>query len=431
MKLRKVAIYIVILGLLLGYYYYYEVHVPSEKKALKEKASRVFAIDKDKIDYLDIKGTEHVVLEKKDHGWMITKPLLTRADKATVGNLLADLVGLKMVRSIGSGKDRAVFGLDRPGLRLILKSGQKQWKLVLGDKTPTGMYRYATSSTKKGIFLVNAYEKASLDKGLYTLRYKRVVELSPGDVDGLRIEREHVSLNIKKDKNGLWSLAGHKSLKVKQDKINSLVRRLCWLEAKAFPGHVKGVDMSRPSTIVFISSGKKSETLKFWDRGSHLYMVSSNTKGLVELSRDILDDIPGKVEDIQDRTFIHFATDDTRKINLSYGSKNESVLVKKGDDWFYNNKKVRDQWKVDELLLSLEDLEYKKVLGNIPNGPLDVCTIKLYTLHDNGNLMITFYKGGYARCGSSTYLADNKDLKRCLDAAKDVSAMLQGNREKK
>ncbi|MCD6280271.1 MAG: DUF4340 domain-containing protein [Deltaproteobacteria bacterium] len=431
MKFKRVALYIVILGVLLGYYYYYEVHIPSKQRALKEKASRVFSLDKDEIDYIEIKGEDHVVLKKKGAGWIIVKPLSTKADKATVENLLASLVRLKVERTIGVQKDEAAYGLNKPGLSIVIRAGQKEFRLALGDKTPTSVYRYAITSTRKGIFLVDAYEKESLDKGLYALRYKRVVEIEPADVIGLKIEKKQVSLDIKKGKDGLWILSGNKSFKVKQEKISSLVRRLCLLEAKAFPGHAKGVDLARPDIRISLYTGKKSRELRFWDRSSHLYMLSKDCKGLVELSRYILDDIPKGQKDIQDRTFLHFVRDDTKSISLSYKSRKEGVLVKKDDSWFNADKKVEDQWKVDELLMSLEDLEYKMILNEIPTGAQPVCTIKLKSVHEKGTMVITFYKGDYVGCGNSFYLVEKAGAKRCLDAAMDVNAMLDGHKEKK
>lgn len=81
-------------------------------------------------------GEERIVFTRsgKDQ-WDITEPGRGKADKFAVKKLVADLLALKPTASKEVTENKTVHGLDKPGLRVTLKSGSKAATLNVGDTT--------------------------------------------------------------------------------------------------------------------------------------------------------------------------------------------------------------------------------------------------------------------------------------------------------
>lgn len=109
-------------------------------------------VKEDEIDGVEIvraePGEEKIAFTRtgKDR-WDIVEPGRSKADALSVKKIITDLMMLKPVPSPDVTPSKSAHGLDKPGLRVTLKSGTKSATLNLGDTT---IGRYAVTFVTTG-----------------------------------------------------------------------------------------------------------------------------------------------------------------------------------------------------------------------------------------------------------------------------------------
>ena len=98
---------------------------------------------------------------------------------------------LEIVRVIDENPaDLKDYGLDAPRIEIDFKAaGDKaSGRLLIGDKTPTGADLYAKRNDEKRVFLIPAYQEATLNKSTFDLRDKTVLKIEREKVDGVDVD---------------------------------------------------------------------------------------------------------------------------------------------------------------------------------------------------------------------------------------------------
>ena len=105
--------------------YYFLIDLPSEKRKNKEKdrAEKVILFDPENVKGISFTKGE-VTITLKGLGideWQMTAPVNAKGDALAVSEFLSFLSNLNFTRVVEeSSKDLSPFGLDTPGLRIIL-----------------------------------------------------------------------------------------------------------------------------------------------------------------------------------------------------------------------------------------------------------------------------------------------------------------------
>ncbi|HEY3788252.1 MAG TPA: DUF4340 domain-containing protein, partial [Urbifossiella sp.] len=106
----------------------------------------------EEIDTVEIdKGNSRLVLKRQDkEHWTITEPVNARADAGSLDRVIDSLLKLKATTYPELSSNPAVHGLDSPGLRVTLKSGDKSDTLNIGEVTIGGTkaVAFVTTSTR-------------------------------------------------------------------------------------------------------------------------------------------------------------------------------------------------------------------------------------------------------------------------------------------
>ena len=94
----------------------------------------------EEIDIVEIeKGSARLVLNRidKDH-WKIVEPVTAKAESASIDRVIDSLLKVRATTFPELSSNPAVHGLDTPGLRITLRSGDKSDTLNVGDVTIGG-----------------------------------------------------------------------------------------------------------------------------------------------------------------------------------------------------------------------------------------------------------------------------------------------------
>ncbi|HHO77339.1 MAG TPA: DUF4340 domain-containing protein [Deltaproteobacteria bacterium] len=212
------------------------------------------------MEEISISGTDSVTLSKRGLSWWITAPVEIPADPREIEGLLADVYRLKSRRTLENPPSLVDAGLDPPGLILGFRTKEREILLNIGNANPTKQYCYARSSASPEIFLINAYEKSRMDKDLFTLRDKHVLKAACKDITKISIKRHGLIMEYQMHRDGRWHLLEDHTAKLKTERLNDLLVRLCRTQAKAF---IDDTSVSgNPDIIIELFKRDGSEVLK-------------------------------------------------------------------------------------------------------------------------------------------------------------------------
>ena len=135
---RKTLVWIILLAVLGGYLYIYEIRGGKEREEAAEEARRLFRFTPDDVIELAFKKAgSNIHLIKDEQGWMMEKPVQAKADDQSIHTVLQYITETKndskYVMDDNPTPQRLVeFGLANPFLQVDIK--------VQGDPIPKTMY---------------------------------------------------------------------------------------------------------------------------------------------------------------------------------------------------------------------------------------------------------------------------------------------------
>ncbi|MFH1139916.1 MAG: DUF4340 domain-containing protein [Pseudomonadota bacterium] len=384
MKPKSLLIYLVAFALVGTFYYFYEVRYQGRQNELKEANAKVFNLEMDQVQGLELKNgseTLDLVRDKPDQ-WRLVRPAATPADRWEVEGLARQVLEGKKERVFADPVDNlADYGLKDPGISLTWKGeGNKPAAptLFVGDENPSGSSRYARLGDSKEVFTVGASLYYDLNKKLYDLREKALV-LTPGEkIDGLVL---YADGEIELKKNGIrrWDITKPTPGRADDDELQKLVYQGLKGRVNEFvaaePGRDLGFDPPR-ARIKVMSAGRveaeilvgreetsvsKEDVTKEEVKG--VWVRSTQRPELMLLPERAASILLAKYEDLKDR---HVLDLDRRTL---------SSLEIRGGQVVLKAERKDNAWKVtsppdaasrdgdlESFLLALEDLKYSRRL---------------------------------------------------------------------
>jgi len=206
---KRSIIGLIILVLLGGYYYFYEISYQGKKAKEKEISEKIFPVKKSdvtKVVYKNAKTT--IVFERNNGTWEITAPVKTPVDSKNFNSFIKTIVGLKSFRKLSDVKwDDPDFGLAKTPVQVSVydKKG-KAYTATFGNSNPTKSYFYTLKGSQKTVLLVWVYPKKLLKETLFDFRFKKVYPLKPAQVVKIHFEKGENKIDLKRVKGHVWKI---------------------------------------------------------------------------------------------------------------------------------------------------------------------------------------------------------------------------------
>ncbi|MBW1740007.1 MAG: DUF4340 domain-containing protein [Deltaproteobacteria bacterium] len=306
---KKIAFLSIILFLLVGFYYFYEVSYTGKQKEKAALSRKVLKIKDKDIEGIRVKNPKgEVVLEKKDKSWFLAEPIKALADTWAVEQIINTLTNSTWEREFTPlTNNLGDFGLADPEIEVELsgKGIAKPCKVLIGAENPTGNMRYVRVDQEGRVLLVYARFKDVLDKTPDDLRDKHILRFKEDDVFKIVWRADNKTFVAEKKENR-WALVEPAGKKIPESKIKSLVWRLEDLKFKKIyekPGHpisyyaldkpygmIKLLDQ-RKETIVELNFGMTTEPTVSY------YAKAERADAVYELSYDFVKDLPKPEEE--------------------------------------------------------------------------------------------------------------------------------------
>ena len=246
--------------------------------------------EREKVDGVDVMADGKSLQFVKDNAeWKITQPLQARADYGTIEGLIGRLqtAAMKSIAADAAGPaDLKKYGLDKPGVSVILKIGSARATLQIGSKAE-GNTLYARDASKATVVTIDAMLADELKKGADEYRRKDVFEFRPYNVDRVEFTRNGQTVALEKVKGqgpeaaDKWRRTSPTAADVAKDKVDALLSRLSNTRVTAFVDASAKTGLNAPAMTVAakFEDGKKEERVSFGKVDNDVYVSRGGEPG--------------------------------------------------------------------------------------------------------------------------------------------------------
>lgn len=370
-----------LLALLAGFYYVYEIRLGPQRERAEAEKGRLFTLEAKDVEGLVLRrGAETVRLKREGEGWVLLEPVRARAEARAVDALVSSLTSARVEREIESNPATlADFGLDPPAAEVTLTARGQEHGLRLGAKTPTGIWVYAQARGKPPVFLLSDLILRDAQKTPDELRDRTVLAFEVKDVGALEIEAHGQVMRAERIAGEGWRIARPIAVKADADRIIGLLDKLNAARIKAFvdeaPKSTAAYGLTDPVRVTLWMGQGKDRTAKTLRLGradpkaKGVYALRGGEPTVFLVEEEIWKAVPLTVTALRDKIVMAYEWGKVERVELE-SPKGRVTLVKDGQGWRLTAPLAvkADNGAASELLFALTDLRAKEFVTEKPKG---------------------------------------------------------------
>jgi hypothetical protein len=381
MRWQTTAVLAAILIALGAFYYVYEVRLGPEREKTEGRKGRVFTAEPADVTEVEIKRPDSVVkLKREGDGWQILEPVKARGDRGPIDETVTSVVTTRMDREIESAPTAlGDFGLDKPAaeVTLRLKDG-KQLGLVLGAKSPTGVWVYAREAGKPAVFVVGDSVLRDTTRPLVDFRDKAVLAFDQKDVTALEIITRDDSIAVEQA-DGRWKLNRPRALPADGDTLRDFLEKLRAARVKEFvaeaPRSLEPFGLDRPVKVSIHTGRDKDRATKtlLFGRGDPakkgVYAMRAGESAVVVIPDETWAAVPKNVAVLRDKTVVEVERDKVTRLEIE-SPKGAVTLAQENGRWKITAPEAlpADQVEAGAVLFKLRELRAQAFLSEDATG---------------------------------------------------------------
>jgi hypothetical protein len=381
MRWQTTAVLAVILIALGVFYYVYEVRLGPEREKTEGRKGRVFTAEPADVTEVELKRPDSIVkLKREGDGWQILEPVKARGDRGPIDETVTSVVTARMDREIEAAPTAlGDFGLDKPAaeVTLRLKDG-KQLGLVLGAKSPTGVWVYARETGKPAVFVVGDSVLRDTTRPLADFRDKAVIAFDQKDVTALEIVTRDDSLAAEAT-DGRWKLSRPRALPADGDTVRDFLEKLRAARVREFvaetPRSLEPFGLDKP-VKVSIHTGRDrdraTKTLLFGRADPSkkgVYAMRAGDSTVVVVPDETWAAVPKNVAVLRDKTVVAIERDKVTRLEIE-SPKGAVTLVQENGRWKITAPVAlpADQVEAGAVVFKLRELKAQAFLTDDASG---------------------------------------------------------------
>ena len=358
MNPKKNLILLLVLIVLGSAYYVYGVKWAAEERAAEERKVKLLKGINDKaLIRIDVRREEEPYqIIRTEKGWRFVKPVDAAVDKDEVEILLEAATKLRESNRIGKVKDRAEFGMDKPGMKIIFGLKDKDDVTVeIGDRTPTREFRYAALAKIPEIFTLQLSDIAPFDKTVFSIRDRSIVPVMPERANKVIVEpQDGGNFTVVRKSKDEWEIA--KPIQDRADAIDSegIVSTLRWDKAQRFVDEKPedlapyGLDKPRLTVRIFTGEGQdpddgvilgnrkvEAPEPKSGQKKPKAYYYARRLSGgpVMLINEKTFKDLPKSVFSMRHKTVIDYDVDHITRLLVESDSRKLDIIRKAKKKW--------------------------------------------------------------------------------------------------
>jgi len=408
-----IALVVILAGL--GAYIYFVTWKQPDTPDTGKKLEKVFTVASDKIDEIKVTSASgEAATAKKDGGtWKLVEPAAP-ADESELSGMANTLAGIDMVRVVDENPTSLNdYGLSNPRVAVAFKvDGDKDYRhLYIGEKTPTGSDIFAKRNDEKKVFLIAAFQEASLNKSPFDLRDKTVLKIDRDKIDNVALSAGSQTLKIAKD-GGDWRLKSPVDVKADFGTVEGLIGRLQTARMKsiatpdASAADLKKFGFDKPQATVDLTAGSSRATLLIGGKAddTSLYARDASKTMVVTVESSLLDEIKKGPDDYRRKDLFEFRPYNANHIEITRNGQTavfdrvKSASEGKPDTWHRASPNAGDvdKDKFDAFLGRISNMRAAKFVASTAGTGLDKPALTIVVKFDDNKKeeRVTFGQSG-------------------------------------
>lgn len=349
----------------------------------------VISFNPDSITEIEYRKPESFTCVKKGNAWQVTKPISVNAESDDIRYILSELQTMQVSTFELDGESvkssLAKYGLDTPRIHITLKDVTKHYELAIGSavthstdqQNTEKKYVYVQSIHQGGIYTVPDDIFKLLNKSLFDLRDKRILDFQRGDVIKFEIQRGRETIEGIRRQKDLWEIQGDTSITADPIAVSDLIYGVDSLETVAYitnsTKNLAEYGLSNPQLIVKFTIRDDEELIELhigdFAKDNTVYVKTNKSDQITLVKRDLIDKIGEGVAWLRDKQIFKFTIDDPIRCSVKYTEgKNETVQFtcqRLGTNWRLTNpiQENAKNGEVNTLLYELIDLMAEEFVG--------------------------------------------------------------------
>ena len=324
--------------------------------------------------------------EKRDGAWQVIHPIEAKADAQEIEILLSELRSLKVSSFEADGADINVLtqleksGLDDPRIQMKLTDGDNTYTVDIGSSEPSengaqGRVYVKAAVYQDAIYTVDEDIYHLLNKSVFDLRDKRVIDFQRTDTIRIEIKQDKETTVCTKNFDNTWELQTPTG-KIKADAaaVDDLLFGVDSLEAAAFVDNSTeslasyGL-ASPPIEVAFTQRGEEDPAvLRIGDytQDGTVYVKSEQSTQVNRVKRTLIDKIAQGRAWLRDKQVLNFHIDDAIRLTLTLAGETPFTCQRLGTNWRLTAPVQEDAYnaEVNAIIYELDDLMADAFVGS-------------------------------------------------------------------
>lgn len=252
----------------------------------------ILKFDRDSAEGIElVKDGATVELSRKGTAWRIVKPIAVRADYAAAEAVMTRLSSAQMQQVVApEAKDLKTYGLDKPSLTTVVKSGSARATLLVGKSGAEGLF--AKDASRPIVFTVEESLATDLGKDISELRSKDMFDSRSFTANRVELRRDTETVTFEKTKGAdgkeVWRNAAGQNADTA--KVEDLLTTLSNLRAQSFESAPRASLKTPALTATIRFDESKTETVTFGRDGNEVFASRADEPGTANVEAAVFDE---------------------------------------------------------------------------------------------------------------------------------------------
>lgn len=331
-------------------------------------------------------GYKTLNCEKRNGTWFVTHPIETKADSQEIEDLLSELRALQVSTFEADQADANTpaqlekSGLNSPRLQIKLTDGNNTYALDIGLEVPSenGTQRsvYVKSVHQQAIYTVSDDIYTLLNKSVFDLRDKRVIDFQRTDTIRIEIKQDQETTVGTKNRDNIWELQTPTGkMKADAKAVDDLLFGVDSLEAAAFVEdsvrNLASYGLAPPSIeVAFTQRGEEKPAVLLigdYTTDGTVYVKAGQSDQVSRVKRPLIDKIALGAAWLRDKQVLNFHIDAAVRLTLLHGEAS-LTCQRLGTNWRLTApvKEEANNAEVNAIIYELDDLMAATYVQNEP-----------------------------------------------------------------
>lgn len=316
--------------------------------------------------------------EKRNGTWHVVHPLQAKADAEEIETLLSELRSLKVSTFEADSADVNVpaqlekSGLDNPRIQVELTDGDNTYAIDIGSSIPSenstqGRVYVKTAVYQDTVYTVDEGIYHLLNKSVFDLRDKRVIDFQRTDTIRIEIKRGTETTVCTKNFDNTWELETPTGkIKADAEAVDDLRFGVDSLEAAAFvddsTGSLASYGLATPSIkVAFTQRGEEAPTVLYigdYTQDGTVYVKAEQSPQVSRVKRTLIDKIAQGTAWLRNKQVLNFHIDEAIRLTSTLLGESAFTCQRLGTNWRLTAPVQEDanNAEVNAIIYELDDL---------------------------------------------------------------------------